>query len=132
MVALDRTRALMAELAEVIGLPDLPQDATGGYRLVVAGETEILIYGGDDVTLLLVAPLAPLPTETAYPLANYLLRMNMFNAPTMPFTTAVDEGGAVILWGRIALADFDGTHLARLVDNLADLAADVRKELVSG
>lgn len=132
MVALDRTRALMAELASVIGLQDLPQDPTGGYRLVVAGETEILVYGGDDVTLLLVAALAPLPTATTYPLANYLLRINMFNAPNMPFTTAVDEGGAVILWGRVAIADFDGTTLARLVDNLADFASEIRNELGAG
>ncbi len=41
MTALTRTRALMAELAAAIGLPALPQDDTGGFRLTVGADTEI-------------------------------------------------------------------------------------------
>ena len=129
MTTLDRTRALMTELGSVIGLPDLPQDASGGYRLVVAGSTEVLIYGGDDVTILVVAPIAPLPVAPGYALVNYLFRINMFNADTMPFVTAVDEAGTLVFWGRIAIDDFDGTSLARLVDNVADKATELRKEV---
>lgn len=128
MPSLDRTRALMAELAAVIGAADLPQDPNGGYRLSVGDATDVLVYGGDDETILVVVPLGALPLATDYAVANYLLHLNMFNADTAPFVTATDDSGTLLLWGKLAIGDFDGTRLARLFDNLAEQAVKIRGE----
>ena len=128
MATLDRTRALMAELATVIGLPELPQDPTGGYHLTI-GETDIFVYGGDDEFILVVVPIAPLPLNPDYALMSFLFHSNMFNSPVAPFVVATDEAGTLIQWGRLRIADFDGTTLARVIDNLADRAVEIRGEI---
>lgn len=129
MPRLDLTRALMAELAAVMRVPDLPQDPTGGYRLTVGPDTEVLVYGGDDVFVLMVVPIRTLPLEPEYGVMNWLLHGNMFNSDIAPFVVATDEAGMLILWGRLRIADFDGTTLARLIDNLADRAVKMRTEI---
>jgi len=119
MTALTRTRALMADLATALGLPTLPQDDTGGFRLTVGEATEVLLYGGNDESLLIIAPIAQLPTEPSYGLVVYLLRSNLFDSDVAPFQIAVDDGGSLIFWGRIPIAEMTGAALASLIDHLA-------------
>jgi hypothetical protein len=128
MAALERTRALMDDLAGVIGVPELPQDPTGGYRLTI-GDGDVLIYGGNDEDILVVAPIGKLPVEPDYAVVSYLLQGNMFNSDYMPFVIAMDEGGALIQWAKLRIADFDGTKLATLLENLADRSAELRGEM---
>lgn len=129
MTALTRTRALMAELAKAIGLAALLQDDTGGFRVTVGEATEILLYGGDDETILIVAPVAPLPREPDYGLVLYLLRSNLFDSDVAPFQIAVDDDGALIFWGRLAIADLTGPMLAALLDRIAARVALIRGEV---
>ena len=97
---LTKTRALMADLAKELKLPGLPQDDTGGFELTIGDDTTVLIYGGDDETMLVISPIGPLPDTPDYGLVSYLLRQNMFNSDVAPFQVAVDDGGGVILWAR--------------------------------
>jgi Tir chaperone protein (CesT) family len=129
MTALTRTRALMADLAAALGLPALPQDDTGGFRLTVGEGTEILLYGGDDESLLIIAPIAPLPTEPSYGLVVYLLRSNLFDSDVAPFQIAVDDGGALIFWGRVRIAEMTGAALASLIDRVAERATLIAGEV---
>jgi hypothetical protein len=129
MAALDKTRLLIAKLAKQIGLKSLPSDDSGGYRLTIGASTEVFIYGGDDVTILVVAPVAPLPRDVEYGLAVYLLRGNLFDADTAPFQIAVDDGGVLIFWGRVRIADFDGATLATLLDRVAAKVEEIRGEV---
>jgi hypothetical protein len=129
MPTLDRTRALMADLAKVIGLDELPPDDSGGYHLAVAGGTDIFVYGGADETILVVALVATLPRSIDYGLALYLLRANMFNADTAPFQVAADPQGALIFWGRLRIAEFNGASLSALIDALAERIGEFRSEI---
>jgi len=58
---------------------ELPQDASGGYRLTI-GEDDVLLYGGDDEQILVVAPIGKMPVARA-------------TAPTTP-TASRDALGA--------------------------------------
>lgn len=130
MPALDRTRALIAELAAALGLASLPADDDGGYHLKVgAAASDILIYGGDDETILVVAPVAPLPTTPEYGTMVYLLRNNMFDSPLAPFQVAVDDEGALLLWGRMPIAGLTGATLASVIDGLAEQVEEMRAEV---
>jgi len=119
----------MADLAKAIGLKSLPQDDSGGFHLVIGAATDIFIYGGDDATILIVAPVAPLPQEPEYGLVVYLLRNNLFDSDTAPFQTAVDDDGALIFWGRVRIADFTGATLATLLDRIAARVEEMRGEV---
>jgi hypothetical protein len=129
MAALERTRALMSGLAVAIGLNALPSDDSGGFHLTVGAAVDILIYGGDDETILVVAPVAPLPLAPEYGLVLYLLRSNLFDSDVAPFQIAVDDGGALIFWGRVRIVDFDGPSLAALIDRIATRVAAIRAEV---
>jgi hypothetical protein len=129
MATLDKTRALIAELAKTIGLEEIPQDATGGWHLTIGDDGDAYLYGGDDVHILIVVPIAPLPTRPQFALVNYLLRSNMFDSDMAPFQIATDESAELIQWGRLVIADFDGVTLAKVIDNVSARAAEIRKEI---
>jgi hypothetical protein len=131
MPALDRTRALIAEFGSVLGLDSLPPDENGGYHLTVGADTDIMIYGGDDETVLVVAPVAPLPHRPEYGLMVYLLRNNMFDSPVAPFQVAVDDEGALILWARLPLAELSGSRLASIIRGLAEQVGEMRGEIAT-
>ena len=126
---LDHTRSLIADLASALKIGALPPDASGGYQLTIGGTTTLLIYGGYDETILLVAPLGKLPPKPEYGLVLYLLRANMFNSDLTPFQIAVDEAGGLIAWGRLRIADFLGPRLAALVGVLAERIEAIRAEI---
>jgi len=130
MTAFVRTRALMAELAAAMGLAELPPDDSGGYHLTIGKKTDIFIYGGGgDETILVIAPVAPLPLEPEYGLVVYLLRNNLFDSDAAPFQIAVDDGGGLIFWGRLKIADFTGALLASVIDLVAERVEEIRAEI---
>jgi hypothetical protein len=131
MATLDRTRALIADLAKVIGLPDIPQDETGGWHLTVGDDGDVYLFGGDDEQILMVVPIAPLPTRPQFALVNYLLRSNMFDSDMAPFQIATDESATLVQWGRLRIADIDGTTLAKIIDNVSARATSLRGEIGS-
>ena len=126
-----KTRALMADLAAVLRLPGMPPDDDNGYRLTIGADVTVLLYGEADTTLLAIAPLGPLPPGAGYGLTAYLLGRNMFNGDLTPFQVALDGGGGVILWGRLALAGLDGQRLAGVLNILSDRAAEIGAELAA-
>ena len=128
MTSLDKTRALIAQLAAALGLPSLPSDNNNGTPLEIDGRT-VLIYGGDDESILLVAPVAPLPEEPGYGLTAYLLRKNLFQSDLAPFQVALDDGGTVVVWGRLQIADLDGAVLAAVLKRLAQRVGDIAGEM---
>ena len=128
-MALEQTRALISALAGALGLASLPQGDDGGWQLAVGGVTDVLLYGGDDVTLLVVAAVASLPRDLDRGLVSWLLRNNLFDAATAPFVTAVDDDGALVFWGRLRIADIDGATLATVIDRVAEHVEMMRAEI---
>jgi hypothetical protein len=126
---LTNTQALMAELATALSLPEVPLSATGGFELTVGEGGTIQMFSQGEAGLLIVAPVGPLPVEASYPLAHYLLRMNMFDTDMRPFRVAVDEGGGIIVWGSVQVEGLTGAALAEAVQALADQVGGVRAEL---
>ena len=125
---LDRTRSLIAGLAKALKVGALPPDSSGGYQLTIGG-TPLLIYGENDETILIVAPLGKLPRKPDYGLVAYLLRANMFNSDLTPFQVALDEAGGLIVWGKPRIAEFTGARLAGLLGVLADRVEMMRREI---
>jgi len=126
---LDKTRALIAGLASAIGLPSLSSGDDGGYQLTVGEDTDVLIYGGDNETILVVAPIADLPLQPDYGLTVYLLGNNMFDSPLLPFHVAIDDGGGLILWSRLPIERLNGESLASVMNGLAQQVKMMREEL---
>ncbi len=133
MAATDRTRALMQALADTLGIETIPASVDGGARLTAGHGTgdvsEVLIYGGDEETILLVAPVGPLPRGLTHATMLYLFRSNLFSSSCAPFQIAADEFGTLVLWGRLWIADLDGASLAGLVDAVAGKVGELRQAL---
>ena len=128
-MSLTNTQALMADLAAALNLPDLPLTEDGGVELTVGDDDgAVQMFSQRDSSLLIVAPVGPLPADIGYALALFLLRMNMFNAEMRPFRVAVDEGGGLILWGLLPIAGLSGGRLAEIVGLVADQVAAIRAE----
>jgi hypothetical protein len=129
MAAIEAASELIADLAKVIGLPEIPPDDNGGYHLTIGDDNDVFIYPVDADRILLVVPIAPLPLHPQYAVMNYLLRSNLFDSDLAPFQIATDDNSMLIQWGRLNIADFDGTLLAKAIDNLAQRATAIRAEL---
>jgi hypothetical protein len=125
----DRSRALYAELAAALGVTELPADNDGGVQLTIGADTTVALFAEQDRTLLIVVPLAPLPRQTGYALAFWLLRQNLYISDLAPFTLACDAAGTLVLWGRVPLAELTGTSLATLIDAVANEARRIRAEV---
>ena len=131
---LERTRALYADLAHALGIDALAPDDNGGIELTVGTDQRVILYGERDRDLLLVAPLAALPREPDYGVMLWLLRKNFYVDGLAPFTLACDEGGTVIMWGRLPLDGLTGealtgVSLAGLLDAVATEGEKIRAEL---
>ncbi len=126
---LEQTRALYAALAKALGVASLPQDNDGAVALTVGEDSQVLMYGEDDTTILIVAPVAELPRRTDHGTVLWLLRRNFYDSDLAPFCVAADTGGHVVLWGRIPVAGMTGELLASLLDQLGTEARRTREEL---
>ena len=123
----ERTRALYAELAAALGLEALPADENGGVQLTVGGDSSVVLFGETAFNLMIVAPIAPLPQTPDYGTMLWLLGRNMYTSDLAPFRIACDEGGTLILWGRVPIEGMTGTALAGLVDTLGGEARRIRE-----
>ena len=126
---LERTRALYDELAATLGLPALTPDDNGGIQLTIGADATVILFGENDVTLLVVAPIAPLPEQPDYATTLWLLRKNMYDSGIAPFALACDVGGNLVLWGRVPLDGLTGARLAGLLDALAAETGGIRREI---
>ncbi len=126
---LEQTRALYAALAQALEVDSLPADDDGAVALTIGEESQVLIYGTDDVTLLIVAPVAPLPPRPDHGTMLWLLRQNFYDSDLAPFCAAADAAGHVVLWGRVPVAGMTGELLASLLDRLGTEAGRARAEL---
>jgi hypothetical protein len=130
MATLARTHALIDELAHTIGLDGLPPEPEGGWHLSIGEADDVYLYGGgEDDELIVVMPIAPLPSTPSFAAMQYLLRTNLFDSDASPFQIATDESAMVVQWGRLDIADLTGATLARIIDNLAERADTIRTHL---
>ncbi len=133
MATLARTHALIDELARTIGLADLPPEPEGGWHLSIGESDDVYLYGGgEDDELIVVMPIAPLPSHPRFATVQYLLRANLFDSDSSPFQIATDESAMVVQWGRLDIVDLTGTMLAKIIDNLAVRADEIRTHLEDG
>jgi hypothetical protein len=129
MIPLDEITVLIGELASAIGLATPPPRDDGGYRIILGEDTDVLIYVGNDETILVIVPIMKLPFQSDYAVALYLLRVNMIDSPIEPFRAAADAAGGLVLWARLPIARLDGPSLAALTSALVEYVTDIRKEL---
>ena len=125
------TESLYDELAKALGVPEIPVDDDGSVELSV-DETPIILFAEDADSLMLVAPVGPLPAECDYGAMLWLLRRNFHDSPIAPFRIACDASGNIMIWGRMPLTIVDGEALADLIDALAEQSNLVRDELGMG
>ncbi len=124
-----KTAALYQALAATLGVPSLVPDDNGGIQLNVGKASTVVLFAQDDRELMVVVPIAALPPQPDYGVVLWLLRRNFYDSELGPFRLAADEGGSVVLWGRIPIEGMTGEALAGLVDALGGEAERVRGEL---
>ena len=120
---------LYADLATVLGTGPLQPDGNGGIQLAIGEDIQVTMFAEQDITLLLVIPIAPLPRAADYATTTWLLAQNLYTSSLAPFRVACDERGTVLIWGRIPLADLTGETLATLIDAVATEATRLRTAL---
>jgi hypothetical protein len=123
------TANLYAELARQLGLDALPADEAGSVELGVGEELTVMLFAEDEFSLMLVAPVVPLPDGLDYGLTLWLLRRNFHDSALAPFRLACDAAGLITLWGRVPVSGMSGATLARLIEALAAESRLVREEL---
>ena len=129
MTTLTNTRALYAELAKALGVASLPPDENGGVQLTVGDDITVVMYGQDDLTLLVVVPIAPLPRQPEFGVMAWLLRRNLYDSELAPFCIATDANATLVLWGRVPVPGLTGAALAGLIDAVAAEAVRIRDEV---
>lgn len=123
------TQALYADLAKTLGVPALPADDDGSVELTIGEDTPVILFAEDPYTLMLVAPVLPLPAEPDYGTMLWLMRRNFHDSPLAPFRVACDASGGVVIWGRVPVDGLDGKALAGLLDAVAEQSRLAREEL---
>jgi len=129
MTGLPKTRALYDELAKELRVSSLPIDQNGGVQLTVGESTTVVMYGENDLSLLIVAPIAALPRKPEYGLMSWLFRKNLYDSNLAPFCLATDANSNLVLWGRVPVASLTGVSLAGLIDSLASESETIRDEI---
>lgn len=124
-----KTAALYQEFARSLGISALQPDDNGGIQLKVGKTTTVALFAQDDRELMVVVPIAALPTQLDYGVVLWLFRRNFFDSELGPFRLAADEGGTLVLWGRVPIEGMTGASLAGLVDALGGEAERVLGEL---
>lgn len=123
------TQALYDDLAKTLGVAELPADESGSVELTIGEDTPVILFAEDAYTLMLVAPVVPLPAEPDYGVMLWLMRRNFHDSPLAPFRVACDAAGTVVIWGRVPIDSMDGAGLAALLDALGEESRKVRDEL---
>jgi hypothetical protein len=126
------TRALYADLAKALGVGALPADASGSIELTIGEDATVILFAEDAFTLMLVAPVMPLPAGLDYGVVLWLMRRNFYDSPLAPFRVSCDAAGTIVLWGRVPIEGMSGSALATLIDALGAESNLVREELGFG
>lgn len=128
MTAQDQARRLLADLGKALGIAGLTPDADGGIRLSIGEDIAVSLYAEGD-SVLVIAPIGPLPAAPGYGAVAWLLRRNLYRSDIAPFVAACDDNGTLLLWARLPAATLDGARLAALLDALAGEAVITRNEV---
>lgn len=123
------TQTLYDDLAKTLGVASLPADGDGSVELSIGDDTPVILFAEDAYTLMLVAPVVPLPAEPDYGIMLWLMRRNFHDSPLAPFRVACDAAGMVVIWGRVPIGSLDGKSLAALIDALGQESRLIRDEL---
>jgi hypothetical protein len=124
---LEQTRALFADLATALAIPALMPDANGGIQLSIGADNNVILFGENDITLLVVVPVAAVPKTPDYGTVTWLLGRNFYTSDLAPFRIACDESGTLVIWGRIPVEGLTGTQLAAVIDAVAAEAGRIRE-----
>ncbi len=125
----DSVRALYAELAQALGVTELPADDAGGLQLMVGESASIVIFAEAADTLLVAAPVMALPAAVDYGRALWLLQRNYYASPIAPFRVSCDANGNLVVWSRVPVAGMTGEALAKLIDALGAEVGVIREEV---
>ncbi|MCE9659857.1 MAG: CesT family type III secretion system chaperone [Burkholderiales bacterium] len=124
-------QALYAQLAQALGVEAIPADAQGIVQLEVGDEGRVVIVPEDAHTLMLLSPVAPLPSALDKGTLLWLMRRNFHDSPLAPFRIGCDKAGNVVVWGRLPIDGLSGEQLAGLLDAVAAEAALIREEIAT-
>ena len=123
------TANLYADLARHLGVDALPADDAGSLELNIGDDASVMLFAEDEFSLMLAAPVMPLPANLDYGLVLWLLRRNFHDSTLAPFRLSCDTAGLIVLWGRVPVQGMSGATLAKLIEALAAEGALVREEL---
>ena len=125
------TQALYAQLAKALGVEAIPADAQGIVQLDVGDDNRVVLVPEDAHTLMLLSPVAALPTTLDQGTLLWLMRRNFHDSPLAPFRIGCDKAGNVVVWGRMPIDGLSGEQLAGLLDAVAAEAALIREEIAA-
>lgn len=120
---------IFSQLAKSLGLNELVPDSNGGVELTVADRTKVCIFQVDEGFLLIVAPIAALPTKPEFGLMAWLLKLNFHSSELLPFVIAADHNANLVLWGKVPIERLTGDSLAGLIEALDSKVFEIRNEI---
>lgn len=126
-----QAQALYKELAQALGVAELPADANGTVQLTITKDDEegsVVLIPEDAHTLMLMAPVGPVPRGADAGTLLWLMRRNFHDSPLAPFRLGSDKAGTLVVWGRMPIDGMTGTELAGLLDALVAEVALIREE----
>lgn len=126
---LKSTQALYAQLATALGVDALPADAQGSVAITVGEDDTILLFAENDYSLMLASPVMALPRDLDYGRVLWLLQRNFYESPLAPFRVACDQGGGIVIWGRLPMEGLTGEQLAGVIQAVAAESALLREEI---
>lgn len=124
-----KPQALIADLAQTLGVSELPVDDSGGIELSVGEDSTVVLFAEDENTVMMVSPVMALPQALNYGQIAWLLRRNFYVSPLAPFRVACDPKGNLVIWGRVPIDGMAGDTMAGLVDAVASEADLIRAEI---
>lgn len=124
-------QALYAQLATALGVDSIPADAQGIVQLDLGDDGRVVIVPEDAHTLMLLAPVAALPSTLDQGTLLWLMRRNFHDSPLAPFRIGCDKAGSLVVWGRMPIDGLTGEQLAGLLGAVAEEAALIREEVAT-
>lgn len=115
---------LLLDLGQVIELPDLSLDEHGCARLMFDGKLPMQLEHDEAAqALMLYFVLETIPPEGREAVFQQLLKGNLFGATTAGSTLAIDDlNNDIVLWQRVMLETATGEKLARIIEQMLDVA----------
>lgn len=131
---------LYSDLAEVLGVDALPAGDDGSVSITVGNRSgpegegggaddTVMLFVEDEHTVMLVSPVMALPANPDYGRVLWLLQRNFYQSPLAPFRVACDQGGGIVIWGRMPVEGLTGRQLAGLIEAVAAESSLIREEI---